>query len=158
MDSQQYLQTVLESRALMTSMLHIISEQELMMAQLRRPQRREQYRPQNFNRSSFDANTIHTIFAQMMQPTPVIPVSLNTRVPTLAEIEAATRTITYGEIENPINSECPITHETFENNHEVTQLCNCGHIFNSNSILQWFNTGHQCPVCRYDIRSSTNSS
>jgi len=29
----------------------------------------------------------------------------------------------------------------------------CRHIFNTNSLISWFNTNCKCPVCRYDIRN-----
>jgi hypothetical protein len=28
----------------------------------------------------------------------------------------------------------------------------CRHIFNTNSLISWFNSNCKCPVCRYDIR------
>lgn len=142
MDRRQYFQNILESRTTMTNMLHIMTEQERTMAHLLGV-------PPRTNTSN---ELLQRILTQVAAPTPVA--SHANSPPTPAEIQAATRTIIYGEIENPINSECPISHETFENNDEVIQIRHCGHIFHRNGINQWFRTGYQCPVCRHDIRGA----
>jgi hypothetical protein len=68
------------------------------------------------------------------------------------QIERASRTLLFSEIDNPLNNSCPITLEPFEPNTMVTQLNHCGHIFNEESMRLWFQTHVRCPVCRYDIR------
>jgi hypothetical protein len=81
---------------------------------------------------------------------------LNTFVPVRAseqQIRNSTRLILFSEIENPINTTCPITLTNFQNNELVTQICGCGHIFNTESLNTWFNEHVQCPTCRYDIRN-----
>lgn len=134
MNQQQYIQTVLESRAIMNNMIRLMEAQERNMAHF------QSQRP-----------AVMTFPIQMpSQP----QAQAQTNAPTQADIEAATRTLTYGEIESPINTSCPISYETFENNQTVTQIRHCRHIFNTNSILRWFETGHQCPVCRHDIRTT----
>ena len=74
--------------------------------------------------------------------------------PTPYQISNATRNINYGVIENPLNLSCPISLETFELDHDVTQIIHCGHIFNEDSLNQWFQSNVRCPVCRYDIRTN----
>ena len=74
-------------------------------------------------------------------------------VPTQEQINNATRIIRYENIENPLNESCPISLERFNPNDTVTQICWCGHIFNSNELTSWFRTNVRCPVCRYDIRN-----
>jgi hypothetical protein len=78
--------------------------------------------------------------------------------PSPTEIDAATRTIRFGDLEDPLNTSCPISHENFEDDQTVTQLNHCSHIFNTDSIQRWFETGHQCPVCRHDIRTEPRTS
>tara|TARA_Y100000389_G_scaffold200460_2_gene240966 strand:+ start:27786 stop:28583 length:798 start_codon:yes stop_codon:yes gene_type:complete len=71
--------------------------------------------------------------------------------PTVEEIENATQTLLFSNISNPINSQCPIIHEEFENNSIVIKINHCGHIFTPPSLRRWFETNHCCPVCRHNI-------
>jgi hypothetical protein len=73
--------------------------------------------------------------------------------PTALEIQNATRSVVFSEIENPLNANCPISLEPFEENAEVTQIIGCGHIFHSDSLNSWFHRNVRCPVCRYDVRT-----
>jgi len=72
--------------------------------------------------------------------------------PTQTQIENATRNIVYGDILDPINNSCPISLEPFMDTSSVTMIRHCRHIFNTNSLMSWFNSNCKCPVCRYDIR------
>jgi Ring finger domain len=78
--------------------------------------------------------------------------------PTEAQIENAINRTTFGSIENPINTECPISLERFEEGSNVTQIAHCGHIFTPSELTLWFNNNVRCPVCRYDIRNYNASS
>jgi len=73
--------------------------------------------------------------------------------PTALEIQSATRSVVFSEIENPLNSSCPISLEPFEDTTEVTQIIGCGHIFHTDSLNSWFHRNVRCPVCRYDVRT-----
>jgi hypothetical protein len=73
--------------------------------------------------------------------------------PTTIEILRATETKLYCNIENPVNQICPISQEEFRDNQEIIQIKHCGHIFNKNALLRWFNTRSTCPYCRYDIKN-----
>ena len=73
--------------------------------------------------------------------------------PTQTQIENATRNIVYGDILDPINNSCPISLEPFTDISNVTMIRHCRHIFNTNSLMSWFNSNCKCPVCRYDIRN-----
>ena len=68
------------------------------------------------------------------------------------EINTKTRTIQYDSSMN--ETRCPISHIDFEENENVCQIIRCGHFFKRNSILRWFETNTQCPVCRYDLREN----
>jgi hypothetical protein len=86
-----------------------------------------------------------------------IPVNTSsTRLLSSQEIEEATLTTTFSNIALPINTECPIRLEEFNDSDVVTQIRHCGHIFNSNELNNWFITNNRCPVCRHNIRSSLN--
>jgi len=85
-----------------------------------------------------------------MDPVPVFP--------SQEQIENATSTLSYREIENPLNHSCPISLEPFHENDRVTMIKHCGHIFKPNEIQLWFQNNVRCPICRYDIRNfSTNN-
>jgi hypothetical protein len=73
--------------------------------------------------------------------------------PTPTQIENATRNILYGDILDPINNSCPISLESFIDTSNVTMIRHCRHIFNTSSLMSWFNGNCKCPVCRYDIRN-----
>uniref|UniRef100_A0A6C0CSW7 RING-type domain-containing protein n=1 Tax=viral metagenome TaxID=1070528 RepID=A0A6C0CSW7_9ZZZZ len=73
--------------------------------------------------------------------------------PTRVQINNGTRRVLYSNIENPLNSSCPITLENFDDADNVTQILGCGHIFNHESLNSWFRNHVRCPVCRYDIRN-----
>jgi hypothetical protein len=74
--------------------------------------------------------------------------------PSAEQIDNATRTVTFQELDSPINQTCPITMETFEPTQIVMQITHCGHIFNPTHLHSWFRTHVKCPVCRHDIRES----
>ena len=74
-------------------------------------------------------------------------------VPTQEQIQQSTRSLPFSTISNPINTSCPISLENFTDANEVTMIIPCRHIFNKESLMEWFNTHTNCPVCRYDIRN-----
>jgi len=78
--------------------------------------------------------------------------------PTNEQINAASRVIRYGNIENPLSETCPISLERFDDNDIVRQIIPCGHIFCQTQFLEWFESNVRCPVCRYDIRNYRASS
>ena len=53
------------------------------------------------------------------------------------------------------NTRCPITQEIFLPTNNVSRIHYCGHIFNTNSILEWFTHDTRCPVCRYNLLEET---
>lgn len=73
--------------------------------------------------------------------------------PSQEQINNGTRRVLYSNIDNPLNSSCPITLENFDDADNVTQILGCGHIFNHESLTSWFRNHVRCPVCRYDIRN-----
>jgi hypothetical protein len=77
-------------------------------------------------------------------------------IPTREQILNATREIQFGEIENPINTTCPISLETFQESDIVTQILHCVHNFNTRQLNTWFQSNVRCPMCRYDIREYEN--
>lgn len=87
---------------------------------------------------------------------PLLDRFLNTTVPvrpTPAQLERASRLISYRDIEAPLSSRCPISLEEFHEEDTVRQLLHCNHIFQPTSFDQWFSSHVGCPVCRYDVRN-----
>lgn len=73
--------------------------------------------------------------------------------PTQTQIDNAVRTVHYRDIVSPLNTQCPIGLEDFDDNDIVMVIRQCGHIFNRNNLMNWFRSNCKCPVCRYDIRN-----
>jgi len=90
-------------------------------------------------------NLYNEIFNSFMEPVEVYP--------TQSQIESATRRVRYCDISRPINTQCPISMDDFNDSDMVTVLRPCGHIFQTEHIMNWFRTNCRCPVCRYDIRN-----
>ena len=63
--------------------------------------------------------------------------------------------IMFNQIDEPLNTTCPISHRDFSANDTVIRLRECRHIFDASSILQWFTRNSVCPMCRNDIRSTS---
>jgi hypothetical protein len=71
--------------------------------------------------------------------------------PTVDQLNAALETITYSQSTRS-NLRCPITLEDFVDGDEITRIRSCGHVFQTQSIRNWFSNRVRCPVCRCDIR------
>ena len=78
--------------------------------------------------------------------------------PSQHTIDNTTRQVTFSSIINPPNTRCPISQEDFSNNDMVTQIIQCQHCFHPESISTWWINNVRCPVCRLDIRTSTENS
>ena len=96
-------------------------------------------------------------FNNLFTPTRGISRPRRPTIPSALEINTATNSNTFSNIERPQNTTCPITRETFNANDNVTQIIQCGHTFNTNNLYEWFNHSSVCPMCRYDIRSNTDA-
>jgi len=109
------------------------------------------------NNSSPFANIIHAgvQLSQQQIHERVTPFNFFNNVPvfpTPEEITDATRIISFDNIEEPLNDQCPITMCPFNPSDIVTQIVHCGHIFDIVHLNGWFRTNVRCPVCRHDIR------
>lgn len=102
------------------------------------------YRNNRNNRNDQGNSIFSQLLQSFLQPVEVYP--------TQSQIEAATRYVRYCDIARPINTQCPISMDDFNDNDMVTVIRPCGHIFNTNCLQNWFRTNCRCPVCRYDIR------
>jgi hypothetical protein len=96
----------------------------------------------NNNNNNLDAFT--QLFQNFLQPVEIYP--------TQSQIETATRRVRYCDISRPINTQCPISMDEFNDNDMVTVIRHCGHTFHTEHLMNWFRSNCRCPVCRYDIR------
>jgi hypothetical protein len=107
--------------------------------------------PRNTNRGnsyttldSYARNIYDDLLETFLQPIVIHP--------TQSQIESATRRVRYCDIARPINTSCPISMEEFNDTDMVTVIRQCGHIFDTDHLNNWFRSNCRCPVCRYDIR------
>ena len=84
---------------------------------------------------------------QFLQPVPVRP--------TEAQIQANT---TLGNLVSDTEHTCAICQDALTSEQEGRKLNACGHWFHRGCIDTWFSTNVHCPVCRHDIRESTETS
>lgn len=87
---------------------------------------------------------LDSLLHNFMQPVNVYP--------TPSQIETATRRVQYCDIARPLNTQCPISMDEFNDNDMVTVIRHCGHTFHTEHLMNWFRSNCRCPVCRYDIR------
>jgi hypothetical protein len=98
----------------------------------------------SFRNSGMGSREAFELINRFMEPVEVYP--------TQSQIEAATRRVRYCDIARPINTQCPIAMDDFNDSDMVTVIRPCGHIFQTEHLMNWFRTNCRCPVCRYDIR------
>lgn len=101
--------------------------------------------PRNENSIQGPRNDVRNLFSNFFTNVPVVP--------TAQQIAQSTHIVQYGTINNPLNEACPISLERFRNEDLITQINHCGHLFNSEEVIEWFQNNVRCPVCRYDIRN-----
>ena len=71
-------------------------------------------------------------------------------------ITQATENLLFSELPNDIQryQSCPVSHEPFTDNTEITRIRSCGHYFSRPAFRQWFDINVHCPICRQDIRDN----
>ena len=73
------------------------------------------------------------------------------------EIGRATEIFVYSDVSTN-QLMCPITQQNFQPNDSVLRIRHCGHIFTADRLRLWFRSHNDCPVCRFDIRSTISPS
>jgi hypothetical protein len=79
--------------------------------------------------------------------------------PTIQQVLSGTEQFIYNE-DNAArvhDTRCPISLDDFQPGEELCQIKSCRHIFKWESLQNWFSRNSHCPVCRYDIRSTSIS-
>jgi hypothetical protein len=54
----------------------------------------------------------------------------------------------YNTIPIPLNTNCPISFDTFNPDDDVIVIKKCNHIFKKSSLETWLSRSHRCPYCR----------
>ena len=93
--------------------------------------------------TTLENNIINALFGMMNQP--------EERRLTPAQLAERIETVAFGNIVNPINTLCSITHDVFESAQQVSRIRHCGHIFNSESLAHWLRLNNTCPTCRHNL-------
>ena len=78
--------------------------------------------------------------------------------PTNEQIRRATHDTVFANIITPVNATCPISRDEFNDQSEITMIRGCNHLFNRESLREWFARHSTCPLCRSDIRDYRPSS
>ena len=73
---------------------------------------------------------------------------------TQAELNERIEFTQYQNLTEPLNTVCSITQDTFEPTQRVARIRHCGHIFNSDSLMEWLRINNTCPTCRHNLRTS----
>ena len=92
---------------------------------------------------SFETNVMNALFGMMNAP--------EERRLTSEQLLERVEPIVFGNIVNPINNVCSITHDVFEPTQRVSRIRHCGHIFNSDSLAHWLHMNNTCPTCRHNL-------
>ena len=57
----------------------------------------------------------------------------------------------YNTISLPLNTNCPISFDNFNENDDVIVIKKCNHIFKKSYLDRWLERSHLCPYCRTNI-------
>ena len=100
--------------------------------------------PQSTTTGNLATTLLETFIDEFLNPV--------STAPTEQQIQEATTSMTYREITNPVNTNCPISLNVFQQEDAVLQINRCRHNYTPSSLLEWFRSNNHCPLCRIDIR------
>lgn len=129
------------------------------------PRLLSRYISSEINRNERQPNNVRENLFSMLY---TVPVALRTNVnnvsadgrsaPTNDQISRATLNTVFSNILSPVNATCPISRDEFNDDSQITMIRGCNHIFNRESLREWFVNHATCPMCRNDIRDYRPSS
>jgi hypothetical protein len=99
--------------------------------------------------TALESNIVNALIGMLYQP--------EERRLTQSELNERVETTRFGDITNPMNNVCSITHDVFEPTQRVSRIRHCGHIFNADSLSRWLRMNHTCPTCRHDLLTSPSA-
>jgi hypothetical protein len=71
-------------------------------------------------------------------------------LPTARQIAAGSTSVSLADV--PADTACAVCQERGDDAEEQWRKLHCGHFFHNRCIVQWFERGAFCPVCRADVR------
>jgi len=77
--------------------------------------------------------------------------------PSVVQVRRATNVISWSDISDNYQTECPIDMIPFETGDSILQIRECKHIFREMNLRRHFRNSPRCPLCRYDIRDYIQS-
>jgi hypothetical protein len=121
------------------------------------PRLLSRYFTNELNRESREINNDREKIFSMLYTIPVAVrtnpnVAATAGAPTNDQINLATLNTVFSNIISPVNATCPISRDEFNDESEITMIRGCNHVFNRESLTQWFVNHSTCPMCRGDIR------
>jgi hypothetical protein len=122
------------------------------------PRLLSRYFTSDLNRESRELNNGRENIFSMLYTIPVAVrtnpnvAATTTGAPTNDEINRATLNTVFSNIISPVNATCPISRDEFNDESEITMIRGCNHVFNRESLRQWFVNHSTCPMCRSNIR------
>jgi len=107
----------------------------------------------NNNNTNTNINEILNHAFSGLLDTPLNPVVVRASPEVISQ---ATENLLFSELPNDIQRyhSCPVSHEPFTDNTEITRIRSCGHYFSRPAFQQWFDINVHCPICRQDIRNN----
>lgn len=105
------------------------------------------------NNSNSNINEILNHAFSGLLDTPLNPVVVRASPEVISQ---ATENLLFSDLSNDIQryQSCPVSHEPFTDNTEITRIRSCGHYFSRPAFRQWFDINVHCPICRQDIRNN----
>jgi hypothetical protein len=94
-------------------------------------------------------NVINALIGMLYQP--------EERRLTQSELNERVEMTRFENIANPLNTVCSITYDVFEPTQRVARIRQCGHIFNSESLVHWLRMNNTCPTCRHNLRTNATT-
>ena len=100
--------------------------------------------PQTASAPNLASTLLETFIDEFLNPV--------STAPTEEQIQNGTTLTIYRDIQDPVNTSCPISLNIFQPEDEILQINSCRHNYSPPSLREWFRTNNHCPLCRIDVR------
>jgi Ring finger domain len=98
-----------------------------------------------------------TVLTYTIYPQTVPSTTSSHEIELLTETEIANTTDIRISTSHDESLQCPISLEQIHNGDSIIQIRHCGHIFKTSALYHWFRRSTLCPVCRYNLKTSSPS-
>jgi hypothetical protein len=97
-----------------------------------------------------DMNRTYLLFPRRNVTTERVGLTL-----TPEQFASSTEQLIYNSTDTSGNDRCPICFDEFIEGEYLTKILHCGHVFKTVPLNNWFLRSSTCPVCRFDLQTST---